>query len=155
MEGPGAAAVPYDTPAYDEIALRHERNIYLLLTLIPLAVSITINVIPVSSYVDKKPPVVALSLYRALILIPALGLMIYAVIRLGLFLEFTALEWVFAVLLVFFCSLLSVLYMLLKAGSPRGKPKEVGRIYEDEEARAGHAKGEKHSGRCKSKPEQG
>lgn len=153
LEGQAVAGVPYEAPVLDENALRHERNIYLMLTLIPLVISIAINVTLVALYIDRKPPVVPVNLIRLYILIPAIGVMIYAVIRLGLFLEFTATEWVFAMLLVLFCSLLSVVYMLLKATSSRVKPKKVGRIYEEEDTRTGHEKGGRRFGRRKSESE--
>jgi lysylphosphatidylglycerol synthetase-like protein (DUF2156 family) len=140
QEGQGVAAVPYQVPTEEQEKLEHERSLYIKLTLIPIGAVIIANIILVALTTSShrtQGSMVAVNLIRAFILLPGVGVMIYAAIRFGMFMEFTALEWVFAILLVLFCSLLSILYMLLKANSFGKKSVKVGRIYEEEERGTG------------------
>ena len=128
------AATPMKAPSTTEEILRRERRIYLLLTLIPLAVSIIANIILVAFFFhDRTVSTLPLYLTRALIFLPAVGVMIYAVVRLGMFLEFDGWEWIVGIVLVLLCVPISIIYMLVESSSRRVEMKYVGRIYDDEE----------------------
>jgi len=102
------------------VSLRRERNIYLMLTLIPLLVLMIANALLLYWFfstpeLTRESINLTTNLFRALVSIPCLGLMMYGLIRYGRYLNFGAGEWVIAILLLLFCTLGSIIYMLLKS----------------------------------------